>query len=308
MSLLASAGLHREACVVCVMACGRVVSPLEALWIRADAAKASGGGGGGSGATAGSSGKGGAGASVSGRGGVGGGTRPPGRSVLTTSGVTWGDEPTTFESPRRAVTATALLAHATSAWGNSTAPAGPAATGSVGLRTSGSSAGAGGGSGSATGAGPGDGIPPGGAIPAASLLHSVTLVADWRVNASLCTYYLPFLQSEHLVHALRRRCRHALVCGDRVALGGCLALGRARLPSRDFRQLRLVCGKDACVRLAAEVGSLPPLRRASVVDTLRRPRDVQDMLMPTASPPLVSPGPGGSHLRVGGPARRCRCR
>jgi hypothetical protein len=283
--------------VACVMACGRVVSALEALWVRADVAKASGGPADNPVA-----------ASAHARPAApaaaptASAARGAARPVLATSGVAWGDdrEASTFESPRRALTAAAHTAH--------TAPPGPGPAGG-GSAAQGAGGGPSGVVGGARGGGSG-GAPASDAggqalLPAPSLLHSVTLVADWRVNASLCTYYLPFLSSEHLGHALRRRCRHALRCGDRVALAGCLTLGRARLPARDFRHLRLACGRDACVRLAAEVAALPALRRASAVDALARPRDVHDLLMPAlggagpvAATATAAAGHAGRRVRV----------
>ncbi len=123
-------------------------------------------------------------------------------------------------------------------------------------------------------------------VPAAALLHPVSLVADWRVNASLCTYFLPLLPPEHLLHALRRRARHAMRTADRLALAGCLNTARLRLPSMLYRKLRLSCLDDATRRLAKLVSRLSPLRPVSVLDLLRTPPSPHTFAS-LAAPPMA---------------------
>ena len=283
VSLLASAGLHQEACVACVMACGRVVSPLEAPWIRliASAKPASATAAGGA-----SSSK--APASVSGTGKASGlaVTAPPARpqtarAVLATSGVGASDDapPTAFESPRRAVSRSVLAAH-----GNAAVRAPTGRTAVSGAATGGTSTSNGNGNGNGNSGNAGDdgkgGASGGDAIPVHSLLHSVALVADWRVNATLSTVFLPYLPAEHLLVAIRRRAQHALRCGDRVALAGSLAVGAQRLVALQYRRLRLECLRDATAKLAKLVAGLSPLRRCDVGDVLRVPSDVAALIMP----------------------------
>jgi hypothetical protein len=98
----------------------------------------------------------------------------------------------------------------------------------------------------------------------------LSTVADWRVNASLCSHFLPILPTSHLVHALRRRARHALTCGDRVSLAGVMATAQSRMNPHRFLRLRLGILSDGTKRLWKLLRSLSPVKPVSV-DAILQP-------------------------------------
>lgn len=101
-------------------------------------------------------------------------------------------------------------------------------------------------------------------------LDPVKVIVDWRVNASLCTYFLPILPANVLVHAIRRRARNAILTGDRTSLVGALATGNTRLSPARYKRLRFSVLYDGLKRLRKLMSTLPPLKRVSA-DSLLQP-------------------------------------